>query len=181
MNKHNKIKFVSISLRWIFTILAIILPITTLLAWLSFPEPFTSEFFSFRVVPDVPILNKVPTINILLAIVVSCIPLILSLLICVKLIKVFKSFEVGDFFNSNNILILKSIALVLFIKEVINPVTEAIISGLITMNNPPGKGLMVASMDQGNLLNILLAAIILLISWLLSEAYILKEEQAHTI
>lgn len=145
MNKHNKIKFVSISLRWIFTILAIILPITTLLAWLSFPEPFASEFFSFRVVPDVPILNKVPTINILLAIVVSC------------------------------------IALVLFIKEVINPVTEAIISGLITMYNPPGKGLMVASMDQGNLLNILLAAIILLISWLLSEAYILKEEQAHTI
>ena len=182
MIKSNRIQITSRALKWVFIILLILNPIVLIIGWLQFPKPlFGASPISIAIMPDVAILNPVPIGNLLLGILLSMIPMICTMLVCYFLIKLFQAYESGSFFNNNGTTCFKRVAQFLFFRELINPFYQAAISATLTWHNPPGHRIAVASIGSDNLYSILIAAIVLLISWIMAEAYSIHQEQKYTI
>lgn len=179
MNRQSKIHLLSNVLYSFFIFLFIFELIVFILCWLNFldPQSFTDFIFDTKA----KILYQPSLIKYTILFLIAFIPTGISMFIYYKLITLFQAFRNNNFFDINNILILKTISITLFVLQIIKPLQEALFTLTATFHNPPGHGLMTASFSSTNLLNIAIAGIILLTSLLLVEICSLKKEQELTI
>lgn len=179
MNNKSKVYWVSFSLRSLFTIIFIWLPIPALLAYIY---PQALDFLGLIIRLDqTKYLNNWPLLNNICLIAITFLPIIIEMIVCFKFIQLFKQCERHKFFLNKNIIIIKTIAILIILKEVFGLFFYREIRFTYLFNNPLFFGPENFILDQSSIFNIILALIILLASWFVKEAYILKKEHQLTI
>ena len=182
----NRIKRISLYFRFLFQMLLIALPILLIAAWLQ----STGEIVLLGGTININFIPKAYTSNVLhqlnnleriLALGVSAIPMIINLYILFSLIKLFRLYEQEEIFSLNNVRYIRNIGYALLVTQLINPFYEALMGFVLTWRNPPGQRFASASLDQTNIGIILIALIVVLISWIMTEGCKLREEQQFTV
>ena len=113
--------------------------------------------------------------------VVSLIPALIVLYIIGKLIKLFKNYQKGVIFSLENVNIYKKLAYSLYIWVIAKILYDALITLVLSFNNPPGHRLIMITFQSPSILAIAIGTIILMISYVMNEALELSEENKLTI
>lgn len=173
----QRIRRISGTFQQLFSVLILAVPIANIIFWLSFnhlPQGFKS---------DLPVLvsQNLPLSTLLLAILVSAIPIGIILYAFIKLRNLFSLYQQGVIFNMANADCYRSLAYALIYWAFSKLAFIPLLSLVLTMNNPPGQKSLVVSIGSADLANILIGAIVLLISWVMHEASVMEEEHSFTV
>ncbi len=182
----NKIQRVSKFFKWMFQITFILMPILLILFWINAPSPVSSTAanhgFVISYIPKgIKILHTLSANTKLLGFVISLIPLTVNLFILYFLIRLFKLFEACEIFSYKSVRYIKYVGYTLLIGQVVSPIHQALLSAALTWHNPHGERVISVSLSGTNLGILLMALLIILVSWLMSEAYKMQEDQKYTI
>ena len=173
----DRIKRISGKFRWLFTVLIICIPILTLLFWLFFndlPNEFINKFpFVFT--------RPLPLSILFLAFIVSLIPTSVAIYGIFTLRKLFTLYEQGVVFSATNINCIRKLGYSLIAWVIANLIYLPLISVVLTRNNLPGERSISIGIGATDLATLMIGAIVLIISWVMSEASKLEDEQTHTV
>lgn len=117
----------------------------------------------------------------LYAFLLSTIPVIISELMLYFLIKLFYLYEKAEIFTLQSVQYIRYVGYALLIGQIINPFYQFTSGVILTWNNPPGQHYAEITFTGSNMATILVALLIILISWIMTEGYKLQEEQKYTV
>lgn len=182
----NKIIKTSIFFRGLFQILLIALPLLLIVAWIQSAGTFdmVNGLINFNFIPAVysdKILHPLSMSEKILALGASALPLIVQLYILFSLIRLFKLFEQGVIFSMNNVQYIRNIGYALILTQIMKAVHQGLMGFILTWRNPPGSRFASVTLDHTNLGVILVALMVILISWIMLEGCKIQEEQQLTI
>ena len=182
----NKIKKISLFFRALFQILFIVLPILLIVAWVQSAGTFemVAGVINLNYVPAVYVNNILHPVNItekMLALGAGCLPLFVQLYILFSLIRLFKLYEQGVIFETDNVRYIRNIGYALIVTEIINALYQGLIGFILTWHNPPGHRFSSITLDHTNIGVILVALMVILISWIMLEGCKIREEQQLTV
>jgi len=163
----------------------IILPLSQIICWTYFNEiyssqsmPFNPAHISLEKLPIiVPLIPKVKFLGFL----ASMIPTGIAMAIVIILIKLFGLYRDAKIFSSRNVRCIKHIGYLIIIGQLITPFYEALMTLILTMNNPVGERMIRVSFTGMNLFTIVFGLMIILIAWVMDEGRKIKQEMAYTV
>lgn len=97
------------------------------------------------------------------------------------LIRLFRNYEQNEIFSLQNTMCYQKLGCSLFYWVGASVIYGALISVILSFNNPPGERIISVSFEGIDLLTIVLGFMILIISWVMKEGFILADENFHTI
>lgn len=182
----NKIQRISFFFKIVFQMLFVALPILLIMAWIKSAGTFEimDRFIYLNYIPAAymgTILHPLSLSEKYLALGASCLPLFVQLFILFSLIKLFKLFEQAIFFSIENVRSIRNVGYALIASQVINPIYQGLMGLILTWRNPEGQRVLSITLDHTNIGVILVALMVILISWIMLEGYKLREEQQLTI
>lgn len=194
----EKIRRVSLYFRMIFQLIFIALPVLLIVSWIYAPESLVllhgiihldaipanysgMHVFSSQGEPEKALLHTLSVSEKILGCLVSAIPMIVNMFILFMLIKLFRLYEKGEIFTVNNVKYLRNIGYALLIGQLIDPAYQFVMGIVLTLHNPPHHRFASITLDQTNIGIVFTALLVILISWIMLEAYKLREEQQLTI
>jgi uncharacterized membrane protein len=185
----NKIKVVSRLLRVGFQLCFFVVPVLLFFYWLNAPKPLEmlSHLIVVNMLPDphyvpanFPVINYLSPTTKILGFIFSFIPAGFVLVICHYLVKLFRAFENNEIFTISNVKFVRNISYLLLASQLIGqPIYQALLTVALTWNNHP-KMIMI-SFNQSNIGILVVSLLIILIAWIMTEGYKLREDQALTI
>lgn len=179
MNKLSKIQRLSAAMAIFCLVLLIALPICMALFWLNFdknisglpaaqPSIFLSEQY-------------IQAYQVVLAAAISMVALLVPLYGIWHLRKLFGLFRTGIFFSENAVRHMYVFGLTLFIGALLKPLLGAVLSVVLTIENPPGLKSLAIQFGSNELFQILMAGTLTAITWILREGQKLAAENAEFI
>lgn len=180
----QKIQRVSTFFRITFQVIFVLLPLVFAYAWLQAPQAieFLDHMLVITTVPaDLPILHPLTGLTKFYGFLITMIPVSMVLLGLYFLIRLFRLYEQGIIFGVQNVHYIRNIGYALFASQLLNVVYDLLLSLALTWHNPPGQRLLAVSATGINLALLLTSLLVILISWIMAEAYKLQEEQQLTI
>jgi hypothetical protein len=180
----NKIKNVSLFFRIFFQVLFIASPIFLIIGWIQAPQPISLLDNSIRMtfIPNnYAIMHPLSVNERLLGFLVNMLPTAVELFILYSLIQLFKMYGRGEIFSLNNVRHIRNIGYALIVGQLINPIYEGLMGVIVTIHNPPGHRYASITFDQTNIGLLIMALIVILISWIMTEGCRLREEQQLTV
>ena len=109
----------------------------------------------------------------------SMIPISFLMLGLIKLRELCLLLKKNYRFEKQHLELLHKFTLMLLYGSFIAPITRALISIVVTIDNPPGNRALVVSLDSEDLFCMFLAAVLLLIVWSLNEAHHSPQPMGH--
>jgi hypothetical protein len=97
------------------------------------------------------------------------------------LIRLFRNYERNEIFSINNTMSYQRLGCCLFYWVGASILYGAVMSVVLSFNNPPEERILTISFVGMDLLTIMRGFIILIISWVMKEGFILANENKHTI
>ncbi|QUM81763.1 DUF2975 domain-containing protein [Moritella sp. 5] len=97
------------------------------------------------------------------------------------LINLFRSYERNDIFTLDNVMSYQKLGYSLFYWVGASVAYGTLMSLILSFNNPPGERMVSVGFLGVDFLTLVLGFIILIISWVMKEGYILAAENSHTI
>ncbi|WP_299022503.1 DUF2975 domain-containing protein [uncultured Photobacterium sp.] len=97
------------------------------------------------------------------------------------LIRLFRNYERGEIFSVNNATCYQKLGYSVFYWAGGSVVYNALMSLILSFNNPPGERIFTISFVGMDFLTLVFGIVILIISWVMKEGYILADENSHTI
>ncbi|WP_421903302.1 DUF2975 domain-containing protein [Maridesulfovibrio sp.] len=178
----DKIKKMSIFLKYAFLLMLIAIPIFEFAGWILFdgdPESFFISEFLLTFDPDylAPLTDTQKALGLLVSIPYAG----LGMYCCWQLVKLFGLYSQGLIFTADNSACYRRAAWALLIGEIVYPFTQTAVSYIATMNNAVGDRLICVGFDDTNIGNIVVACVILAISWVMDEGRKLQDEAELTI
>lgn len=182
----NKIRRISWFFRVLFQVLLIVLPVLLFAAWIKSSGELVimGGLINLNYIPGAYLGNILHTLSSsekLLALSISCVPLLIQLYILFSLIKLFKLYENGEIFSINNVRYIRNIGYAVLMTQILDPIYQGAMGFVLTRYNPPGHRFASITLDQTNIRVILIALIVILISWIMAEGCKLREEQQLTV
>jgi hypothetical protein len=182
----DRIKRISLFFRVLFQISFVALPIFLITAWLKFSGTLVilGGAINLNYIPAAYSNSILHTLNAserLLALCLNSIPMFIQLYILFALIRLFKLYEKGEIFSINNVRYIRNIGYTLLITQIIDPIYNGAMGLVLTRYNPPGHRFAAITLDETNIVIVLIALIVILISWIMSEGCKLREEQQLTV
>ena len=183
----EQIKRVSFLFRLLFQCLFISIPILLLIFWVNSPAVFPQAAVPYgggmSFIPEgIAILTPLSIGTKALGFFICLLPVGIVEIILYSLIKLFRSYERGEIFTLASVRYIKRTGWALLIGQiVINPLFQALISFVLTFHNPPHYRYAQISLHGVNAGLVLMAILTILISWIMTEACKLREEQELTI
>lgn len=182
----DKIKNVSLFFRLLFQAMFIIYPIIIIVLWAKAPAPFivgSSKIgFAMNIVPrNIPIINGITTTTKIYGFLITLIPTAIIEITLFFLIKLFRLYEKTEFFAIENVRYIKYIGYSILVGQILNPFHQALLTGVLTWNNPQDQRYAILNFDGMNIALILMALLIILISWIMAEGVKLQEEQKYIV
>lgn len=184
----NKIKRASHWFHLFFQICLFLTPLLLVLSWIyATQQTFQSNHPNLFLSPvsqnllTTPVLSPLNPLTKLLGFLVSCIPVGIDMLIFYFLIQLFKLYERGEIFTRNNVKYIRNIGYAMLGSQLIQPIYQALMTFILTMNNPKGHRLISIGFGTTDIMLLLTALIIILISWIMTEGYKLNDEQKYTV
>ncbi|HFS6879500.1 TPA: DUF2975 domain-containing protein [Legionella pneumophila] len=112
---------------------------------------------------------------------IQLLPLSITIFICHRLAKLFNLYEHGSLFELDNIKIIKQISVFMIIGEFTQIIYQPLITAALSFNNPAGQRFASITLGSTNVTTLITAFIILIASWIIKEAYELKNDAQLTI
>lgn len=97
------------------------------------------------------------------------------------LIKLFQLYERTEIFTLRNVTYIRNIGYAMLVKQLLNPVYQGLITGALTFNNPHGYRYATIGFGSTDLIAIVTALIIILVSWIMAEGCKLNDEQKYIV
>ncbi|MEZ8252113.1 DUF2975 domain-containing protein [Vibrio splendidus] len=97
------------------------------------------------------------------------------------LIRLFRNYERGEIFSLENAMSYQKLGYSLFYWVLGSVIYSSLVSVILSFNNPPGERILGISFVGMDFLTLILGIIILIISWVMKEGYILADEHSQTI
>lgn len=172
-----RIQRVSARLRVLFTALIYAAPILTVLFWLLFnylPSGFTLAL-------PIVMTHELSLTTIVFALLVSLVPLVVAIYGLLTLKKLFSLYEKGVVFSAKNVNCFRHLGYTLIVWVFANMAFVTAISLVLSFGNPAGERVIVAQFGVLDFSILIIGAVVILISWVMSEAVKMDEERAHTI
>ena len=113
--------------------------------------------------------------------VASFIPAAVGMGIAFCFIRLFEAYQQGEVFATKSIRYLKKIGAIMLLWALLNPLYQALISLIITWNNPIGQHTILISVGAHYFSNLITAGLVFLIAYIMQEGVNLREEQALTV
>lgn len=98
-----------------------------------------------------------------------------------QFITLFKNYEKGNVFSIQNVSYYRKIGYTLFYYVVANLISRPFMSLALTFQNPPHHKMISISFGSNDLFIMITGGLVLLVSWVMQEAYKISEENAQTI
>lgn len=112
---------------------------------------------------------------------VSLIPLGATMLCLWWLVRLFSLFSAGEIFTGNTVRYIRRTGWTMLAGVVLMPIHEVLLTLVLTMHNPPGERLISISLESGDIRDLLIAGIIILVSWIMDEGRKLRETDELTV
>ncbi len=179
MESNNRIRIRSVSAKFkmLFGALIIIKPLSDLLYWLNFnhlPSAFNNEL-------PVAVTAPLASSTLIFAFLVSLIPTSIIIFGLINLRTLFTLYEKGIVFTQKNVQCFRNIGIALIALILANLAHGALLSVVLTLNNPVGERTISLTFGSEDLSALIMGAMIILVSWVMNEAASLEHEQAHTV
>lgn len=178
MNNIQRIHKLSYMLQILCNLLILGLPLLMVYVWLNF-EAFIPAISQTQHIPLQA--EYIGPLNLILGFVFSLIPLAVGIYGLLKLRQLFALYRQSKFFSGENVLCLRAFAASLFANALLTPLTGALISVALTINNPPGERTLSISLGSPQLLMAFIAAIFFIIAWIMVEGRKLADENEQII
>ncbi|GIC75308.1 DUF2975 domain-containing protein [Moritella sp. F3] len=181
----SKIQKQSRRARLFFQSLFVLTPIAVCYYWLTVETSydFLTSFGIIQVTHNVESYTQLP-----LTLTTRILAAIASLFLCSiimyalkVLINLFRSYERNEIFTLDNVMRYQKLGYSLFYWVGASIVYGALMSVILSFNNPPGERMLAIGFEGLDFLTLVLGFIILIISWVMKEGYILADENDHTI
>ncbi|NQZ49912.1 MAG: DUF2975 domain-containing protein [Moritella sp.] len=181
----SKIQKQSRRARLFFQSLFVLTPIAVCYYWLTVETSydFLTSFGVIQVTHNIDSYTQLP-LTLTTRILASIASLFLCSIIMYALkvlINLFRSYERDEIFSLDNVMSYHKLGYSLFYWVGASVVYGALISVILSFNNPPGDRMLVIGFGGVDFLTLVLGFIILIISWVMKEGYILADENSHTI
>ncbi len=178
MENTQRITHVSRKLRLICIGLIICLPVLCAVFWVLFNR-------IYAMAPMIPLPVRVdhdiPAFSRLLAFLCDLVPLSAVIYALLKLKNLFLLYEKGHIFTGQNVDCYRSLGRTLMVWVACDIVNRTLLGIVLTLDNPPGKRLLVIGLDGGDFTGIFVGVAVLIISWVMDEGRKMQEEQALII
>lgn len=112
---------------------------------------------------------------------VSLIPLGATMLCLWWLVRLFSLFSAGEIFTGNTVRYIRRTGWTMLAGVALMPVHEALLTLVLTMHNAPGERLISISLKSSEIRDLLIAGIIILVSWIMDEGRKLREADELTV
>lgn len=171
--------------RILFQCFYLLIPIMVCYYWLTVDTPydFLTSLGIIQLSYDVDSLTQLP-----LSITTRIFAAIAGLLLCSiimyalkVLIGLFRHYECGDIFSVDNAKAYQKLGYCVFYWVGGSIIYGAVMSVILSFNNPPGERMLTISFVGMDFLTLVFGVIILIISWVMKEGYMLADENSHTI
>lgn len=172
--------------RLLFQLFFVLTPILVCYFWLTIDTPYdylTNTGIVQTSYDDIHNITQVP-----LTLTTRLIATLASLIYCsiimyalTKLIKLFRNYENNNIFTLENATIYQKLGYSIFYWVGGSIFYQPIMTLILSFNNPPGQRMIAISFFGIDFITIIMGLIVLIISWVMKEAYILADEQNLTI
>ncbi len=177
-NNLNRIRSVSAKFKLLFLALIFIQPLMDFIFWMSFnylPEGFTTDQL------PVPITSPLSLGTLWMAFLVSLVPTSVIIYGLLNLKTLFSLYEQGIVFTQGNVQCFHRLGLSLMALVIAGFIHTPLLSMVLSFNNPEGQRMLTLQFGTQNLSLFIMGAMLVLVSWVMSEAVKLEHEQAHTV
>jgi len=175
----NKIQRVSKVLRIVFQIAFVLWPLVLAIHW-YFAIGHTSTNLLFNFIPE-GIIHPISRIEALLGFLIGLIPITIEMTIIYFLTKLFKLYEQGKTFTLSNVEYLHKIGIWMLIKQAVGFFYDALLTFVLSIHNPPGHHFAAFTFSNYDVYNIVIAIMVIVISWIMAEGCKLQEEQKYIV
>ncbi len=183
----DRIKVVSGILRYLFTFLLVLLPIYTIVYWLSNGYPF-GPWMPIAVFPwpeTLPMLPDVDTLSTAIKIfgfMINMIPILIYMSILYFLIRLFRLYQSSQIFSIGCVRYTRRIGWMMLLNQVVEPIYTFMLSATMTYGFPHGLHAGYAVIFTiPKLMSVVVAILIILISWIMEEGHRIYEENIYTV
>lgn len=178
MKNTQRITAVSRKLRFVCTGSIVCLPVLCGVFWALFNR-------IYALVPMIPLPVRVdhdlPALTRFLAFLCDLLPLGVIIYALMRLKTLFLLYERGSIFTEENVQCFRSLGRALILWVGCDIVNRTLLGIVLTLDNPPGKRLLVIGLDGGDFTGTFVGIAVLTISWVMDEARKMQEEQALII
>ncbi len=178
MNSISKIKALNSTLSIICLVLIFALPISALYFWINFEQTAHLLEFAKGGALQLDTIQPWQIISSALYSVGATLVLVLGLW---NLRLLFNNFKRGEFFGEPSTRALHVLSQVLLISAVLKCLSSAVLSVLLTWNNPAGEKALVICFGSNELWMLFIAATFLAITWTFKEGQKLAQENAEFV
>lgn len=181
----QRIVKVSCILRFIFWVALVVLPLFNIISWMMVPSSIQigsdNLGMSYSPIPaGLTIEWLTPSIKAL-AFLVDLIIIVPNMLLLYWLIRLFGNYQQQQIFTLENVKLIRNVGITLIVWQILVPTHQALLSLVLTLHNAPGQHILEASFSSSNLAVILIAVIVILISWVMAVGHKLQQEQDYTV
>ncbi len=181
----NEIQKQSRRVRMLFQSLFVLIPIMVLYYWVTVQTDY--DFLTSLGIIELSLdIDSYTQASLTLS--TRVLAIIASLLLCCivnyalkVLVHLFRNYESGQIFSLENANCYQKLGYSLFYWVAGGVVYGAVMSVILSFNNPPGERVLMLSFEGMDALTIVFGFIVLIISWVMKEGYILADESQHTI
>jgi Protein of unknown function (DUF2975) len=178
MSNLSRIQRISRLMQRICTVAIVLIPIAVVGMWATF-EWWGPTHPDFAPIPEIPNTLTLPTR--LLAAAVGLLQASVAVFAVWRLRQLFALYAAGQIFTAGNARCLRHFAAAVCTFAIAKPITGALLSVVLTMNNPPGHRQLAITLGSSELTTLFIGCVFLVIAWIMGEAQALAEEQAEII
>ncbi len=184
MPNSSRIQRVSRIMQGICTFLIWVLPVYVIGVWFIFDEALLQHITKLGHVEPHLTIFSITTFSIttrILGCLVSMVPMAISIFGLFHLGHLFRLFGQGEIFGSENVHELLIVTRSLFAYGIATPIIGAVLSVIVTMNNPPGEKQLAFGIGTDDLTIFFIATVSLIIGWVMAEGHKISEENAQIV
>lgn len=180
----ERIERVSRAFRVFFSVVLAILPVLNIAIWIFFNEAYS--LVSQGTVGGVslaklPVPLPLPAWIRALGFTVCLIPLSVQMCMVYYLRRLFSLYARGMVFTGENVLCIRRTGVALLAGQALSPVVQALMTVVLTLNNPPGHRMVQIGLSSADLTAVAVGFMLIVVAWIMDEGRKLTEEQALVI
>lgn len=175
-----RIKKTSHTLCLLCSVLLVIIPLSVAFYWLSFNNldwPLPRAIAGL----DIPPVQPVVATTLLIGCAITMLPAALLMYAFSQLRKLFQLYSTGNIFTTANCLCLRNLSIALLAWTPTRMLFDVFISVALTSSNPPGQRYLAVSIEEREVITLLLGFVFLFIAWVMGEACRLQDENAGIV
>jgi hypothetical protein len=178
MSNLPRIQRISRLMYGVCTVATVAIPLLIIGMWASF-EYWGPSHPQFAPIPNIPDTLDLPTR--LLAGAIGLLQASIAVFAVWRLRQLFGLYAQGLIFTTENTRCMRHFAAAVVAFAIAKPITGALLSVVLTMNNPPGQRQLAISAGSSELTTLFIGGVFLIIAWIMDEAREMAEEQAEII